>query len=220
MEFFKIREIRNKVSPIFKMYNFDQYFLTLSFIVAYGLEAAAGDSSNLDPPVICPLTSWQTQIVLRQSLLTRFNNAMAQDLVQTGPATLGYFPFCTCVNGVSITSELSASMVFPFVFAENVRSSSRITSSIGPGMVADWLPILTRPAKSDVPTLGNFTYNNSRIPDPVAPVYTTLGGELDIDLIDLSFGSPAKQYINANGNYLSGLINTWNVFLFVSWVII
>jgi len=41
-------------------------------------------------------------------------------------------------------------------------------------------------------------------------VYSTLVGETDVDLIDLSFGAPVKTYISANGEYLGTLLTGWN----------
>jgi hypothetical protein len=206
-----IKEIRCKVSPIFKFYNFDQYFLTLTYILGLAMEQMSADNSVKEVPP-CPLTSWAAQLLLRQTLLPRFCNEMAQDLTQTGDASEGLFPMICVNNGVSITNEALPSMLLPFVFAENCRSATRllrdIHSQYGKSTI-DIVPILCRPSKASIPTLGNFTYQNAVT--GVQPIYLPAPpSEVDVDLLDLSYGNPVKNYLTANGEYMGTLVCAWN----------
>jgi len=201
-----MKMISNKCSPIFKFYNFDHFFLTLSYIFASALEEQVRDNAETFPGP-CPLSSLQMQIVLRQALMSRFNNEMAQDLVQDGSRTVAQIPFSVGPNGVSATNEAIGSLKLPFVFTENVRSATRLTTKLGYVSAVDWIPVLSRPAVTDVPTLGNFQFFDG---SAYVDVYATVPGEVPIDLIDLGSGITPREYISANGDQLTLLITTFN----------
>lgn len=201
-----MHQISNKCSPIFKFYNFDHFFITLSYILASALEEATQDNAQIFPGQ-CPLTSLQMQIVLRQALIARFNNEMAQDLVQDGGNTVAQIPFSVGPNGLSATNEAIGSLKLPFVFTENVRSATRLTTRLNKVSSVDWIPILSRPSVVDVPTLGNFQYFDGTA---YQDVYKTVSGEVAIDLIDLGTGITPREYISANGDQLTTLITSFN----------
>lgn len=219
MEFASEKDFRNKASPLFKFYNFDQFFLQLTYAVAGAMEAASRDNSNSTYDIECPLTPWQVQILLRQTLLPRFSNHMAQDM-QIGANsvnTLVMSTFTVSPNGVPNLN--GPEMKLPLVFAESIRAVTRRTyttqkergvnvlpgKKADPNYVVDVLPVLCRPR--DLPPLENFTY--SQWDGAPAPVYKTDPSTLPISMVDLSWGSP-KQYITANGQAYEDLIVAWN----------
>jgi len=208
LEFISDREFRNKASPVFKFYNFDEYFLTLSYIMALALERISSDMAISDVP-ICPLTSWQVQIVLRQAMLDRFCNLYAQDLYLTGGSAGEFVPFCVGPNGNS--TEISQSVLLPFVFLENVRSATRRTIAVGASRdyVVDYVPILSR--NTNIPQLKNFEYQGRT---GTTKLYKEDPAEINVSLIDLSYIlSGSKQYITATGDSLTRATTHWNTFI-------
>lgn len=207
LEMTSINELRNKCSPVFKFYNFDEYFLTLSYILCLASEQLYRDNANASVPT-CPLTSWQVQIILRQALLPRFYNQYAQDLLSQGEGPT-LVPFCVGANGSSVS--ITQGMKLPFVFIENVRCAARRTVDVGGAKgsyIFDAVPILCRPA--DIPRLDNFTFNQPN-GDPVT-LYNIQPGEVPIDLIDLSFNN-GTEYITATGAALTELVTLWNEYI-------
>jgi hypothetical protein len=207
LEFKNQNGFRNKASPIFKFYNFDEYFLTLSYILAQASERLSNDNSTKVVPV-CTLTSQQVQIVLRQAILPRFFNVYAQDLLNEGVTGATLTPFSVCINGSS--EQLIQAMKLPFVFTENIRSATRRTvkTSRSGGYQVDVLPILSRP---DVPQLKNFTWRDSTGVDQV--LYADPGSEVPINLIDLSVTDNGTSYLSITGKPLSALTSTWNDYI-------
>lgn len=212
MEVMDIREMHQRISPIFKWYNFDWFFLQLSYTLCFALEACAKDNSKT-PPTTCPLSSWMVQMALRATLLPRFYNYMAQDLTNVGAVpgnTLNFVPFTVSPNGVSLTVEASPSMKFPFVFGEAIRAARRLTCKLKGQAVQDFVPILGRP--EGVPRLDNFSWTNAA-GSPTA-LYATVSGEVDVSLVDLSYvNSGSKAFITSNGATLTNIIRTWNEWL-------
>jgi len=209
LEFKSEREFYNKAPPVFKAYNFDEYFLTLSYILALASERIATDQSVSAVP-ICPLTSQQVQLCLRQSVISRFYNAYAQDLVISYVfGNLGaLYPFIVGPNGNAISNVQA--MKLPFVFLENVRSATRRTIDVGKkgaSYVIDAVPLLVRPIST--PQLGNFTYQGR---EGVASLYVEQPEEIPIDLIDLSF-SNHNGFISVTGTALARLIEAWNEYI-------
>jgi len=206
LEFRSINEYKNKAPPIFKFYNFDEYFLTLSYILGLASERLVQDNATANVPV-CPLTSWQVQVILRQAMINRFFNIYAQDLLSTTQDGLSLIPFCMGVNGSSV--EATQSMKFPFVFLENIRSATRRTIDVGGKYVVDTLPILCRP--NGIPRLGNFTYVSRG--GVVTNLYaTSVTPEVDVSLIDFSYDNNTK-YITATGDALTALTSSWNIYI-------
>jgi len=205
LEFMSENDFKNKAPPIFKYYNFDEYFLTLSYILGLASELSAKDLTVTEVPV-CPLTSWQVQVILRQALINRFCNIYAQDLNPETIIGTSFVPFCACVNGNSTTA--TQSMKFPFVFLENVRSATRRTINVGGKYVVDTLPILARPG--DLPPIGNFTYIGKG--GAVQFLYADDPAEVPVSLIDFSFNN-YTQFITVTGAPLSTLISLWNDYI-------
>jgi len=209
MEFMSTKEFRNKAAPIFKAYNFDEFFLTLSYILCYASERLANDQSTASVPV-CKLTSWQVQVLLRQALISRFYNAYAQDLQFWVDQGFTLAPFCKGPNGNTV--ETFNGMKLPFVFLENIRCATRRTVNVGTEskpLVVDTLPILTRPLF--VPQLGNFTYSGRSGP---ADLYAVQSGEINVNLIDFSYvDNTGKKYITVTGDALANLQAIWNEYI-------
>lgn len=198
------RELKNKAAPIFKFYNFDEYFLTLSYILAQASEKLANDQAQVTIPV-CNLTSQQVQLLLRQTLMPRFYNAYAQDLQNWSTNGPTMFPFSTCANGNS--NSQVAEMQLPFVFVENIRCATRRVIRLQENYILDTLPILAR--TPDIQQLGNFTFQGK---DGPQLLYAPPGPELPIDLIDLSYDNKTK-YITVTGRPLADLVQEWNVYI-------
>jgi len=193
---------RNKTPPIFKTFNFDEFYYQLSKTLALALENAnANVLPNITP---CPLTPLQTQLILRQNLLPYFNNEMAQDLRFQGPDWVDMIPLTVGPNGVSFGRQ---AMYVPTFFAENVKCCRRLLHRLNSkgkrAQVLDVVPVLCRSPERN--QLGNFTYGNTG-----ALVYDTQVDE-PVNLIDLSATqSSATVYLNLNTEPYAALVTSWN----------
>jgi len=207
----KIYAVRSKVPPIFKYYNFDLFFVKLSYTLGQALEILAKDNSQVFPGA-CPLTPWEVQMILRQVLISQTNNEMANDLYLNGPQDIALIPFVTGNNGVAITSEAFVSPKFPMLFAENLRACTRIEAKAGKGerkVHMDFVPIIARPLKAVVPTLGNFEYQDQN--GDYQPIYNATRVSVDVDFIDLSYTSGnVKYYLTPNADAYGALVEMWN----------
>jgi len=196
---------RNKTSPIFKFYNFDEFFEVLSLTMCLALENA---NSNVLPNVTaCPLTPLQVQLILRQNLIPFFNNEFAQDMRLEGPNFVDMLPFTVGPNG---TSYGRPAMLVPTLFAENVRCARRITHTLRGKQgvqVLDLIPILARTPEK--PQIGNYVYGQS-----LSPLYSSPPPgvtEVPVNLIDCSsVVSGVTSYLDLNTEPVTALITTWN----------
>jgi len=196
---------RNKTPPVFKFYNFDEFFFQLSKILALALENA---NPNVLPGVkACPLTPLQAQLVLRQTLLPYFSNEMAQDMRVAGPEWVDMLPFTVGPNGVNY-GRLSVNV--PTFLAENIKCVSRLTSNLRGrgvnGQVIDIVPVLARPSERS--PLRNFTYGTEG-----ALVYAIPVDEVPVNLIDLSAIDTATgnvYYLDLNTEPYAALVTAWN----------
>lgn len=202
-------EIRNKTPPIFKFYNFDEFFEQLSLTLCLAQEQR---TKNGLPAIPCPLTSMQTQVLLRQTMISLFCNEMAQDLRLGGGAFLEMLPFTVGQNGVQPSNT---GMLLPSFLAENIRCCSRLTASLNAGpngkasrQILDYIPILGRPAPADVPQLQNYFYNDS------VPLYFTVvppATESLINLIDCSTTAGGNTvYLDLSREQIGILAGQWN----------
>lgn len=202
IEFLSPRAIKNKVPPIFKFYNFDEFFEVLSLTVARAMEILSTSNAQ-QPALTCPLSPQAVQILLRQSIITRFCNHMAQDLVFDGSQAVKCAPFSVSSNGVSVTMA-SAPMKLPQLLAENIRACDRrLTYLKNNDHQSDIVPILGRFVEYG--QLGNYVTASG------VPVYTDIPGEVPINIVDLSAQTnTGLVYLDANGGYIQGLASKWN----------
>lgn len=202
IEFQSPRSIKNKVPPIFKYYNFDEFFEVLSLTLARALEITSANSAQ-SPVGPCPLSAQAVQILLRQSIIPRFCNHMTQDLLLQGNSCVQYLPFTVSSNGVSITMA-STPMKLPQLLAENIRACDRrLTYLKNNDHQSDIVPILGR--APSLTQLGNYQTTSGNL------VYVDIPGEAFINIIDLSSNTQnGLVYLDANGGYIQGLAEKWN----------
>jgi len=105
-EMMDVKQFTNKASPIFLMYNFDEFVEVGALILARILEVGALSEISIND---YPLTSLQFQIMLRQCILPYFDNDMAQDLrysaLLTDEKLVTMIPLVVGPNGNSVTSS-------------------------------------------------------------------------------------------------------------------
>jgi len=217
-------QIRNKTPPTVKYYNFDEFFEVLSLTLCLALENMAKNAiaglGAADPGGAirqCPLTSQQAQILLRQAMLPKFCNYMAQDIRLQGANLVDLSPFVVGPNGAPPTN---LNVYYPTVFVENIRACARLTSDLKSRYnkgraVYDILPVLARNVEQN--QLGNYTY----ILDGIAyPLYTlpTAGPvpETPINIVDCSatLAGPTPPagtyYLDVSREALNVLAQSWN----------
>lgn len=205
---------RNKVSPIFTYYNFDEYVEQAALIIARAMEQlASNNTSELYP---YPLSCQELSILLRQSIINYFSNEMAQDLrISLGDGLMvAMLPLTVGPNGASFTAT-GAGMRMPRFFVESVRCARRLTSKLkykgqsSTNMVLDLVPILCRPC--NVPELAQYKWFNPR-DDSVNNVFP-VKVEVPIDIIECACVIDSnKTYVVLNGKTLSDyatLHNDW-----------
>jgi hypothetical protein len=202
-------QIKNKLTPIIKFFNFDKFFLAVSYALCYA-QATIRVQGGTSKYVQCPLTSQEAQIVLRQALIPYFCNDMAQDLRRSGEGWNVFLPLVVGPNGSS-QGVVGAGPMYPVVIAENIKACKRITIKI-PNRVNDGfqeldiIPVLGRPF--DTPQLGNFDYA------PGALLYSESEEEIPINLIDCSVeDGGTSKYLSLSGKTLQDLITAWNGWL-------
>jgi len=208
-EFQDLREIRDKLSPIYAFYNFDEFFYALSITLGGAIEKSAQGDGQV--ATICPLSSQVVQYLLRQTMLGVFGNHLAQDIYLSSTATnlFTMVPFCVGPNGVSFTES---KMLLPTILVENIRCCQRklkqIKNRAGQANIFDVVSILARPPQ--VPQLANFSTNNVDVP----LVYSTNPLEVSTNIIDCSYITPSGiQYFSPTGALISDQYAIWN-----SWI--
>jgi len=210
-EFTNAKQIRNKVSPTFLMYNFDEFVEQFTLVMCRASEELAEFGGAVSIPAY-PLSCQQFMIALRQNLLPYFDNDMAQDLrfssLDSDYANIAVLPLVVGPNGNAVTNQ-GAGMKCPRFLAEMIRCCRRITASVGRNNdgVADLVPILGRPA--DVPQLNQYQWYNVR-DNSFNPFFATTGDQA-VDLIDCTTGA-TPDFLDLNGPALTRYItahNTW-----------
>jgi len=204
MEMTAEAQLYNQLCPQFKYYNFDEFFEVLSLTIGTALEIANQTQVGAPPPA-CPLTVFQVKALLRNTLMRRFFNHMAQDLVFNGPDLLTLTPFSACVNGSSTTQT---NMLLPLFLAENIRACGRKQIHLGSKQhsVIDYVPVLARPA--DLPEPGNYNYVST---GGSALIYEVDPTEVPVNIIDLSWNNGGTvAYITTEGEHLLTLCGVWN----------
>jgi hypothetical protein len=211
-EFQVVKDFANKVSPMFMVYNFDEYVEQMALWIGrinemFGLNSTVGADNY-------PLTSQQFQILLRQAILPFFDNDMAQDLrlsqASTDDALVTMLPLSVGPNGVSITSR-GESVKFPRFFVESLRCVRRlqgkIDSSFSVTGVVDLVPVLCRPGA--IPQLGQYVWTAAN--GDQVPVFKVLESEVPIDLIECSATVASDLvFVDLNGPELSNYIREHN----------
>lgn len=216
IEFSSMRDYANKQSPIFKIYDFDEFFEQLALTLAGALQiqsAIVGETA-----VACPLSPLRVQILLRQAMIQVFSNHMAMDIIVAGSGSLPWAPFVVAVNGVSQTLEAVGGMLLPTLFTESIRACGRKTAALGTGKgvkkrgvaIQDEVPILGRYSS---PQLGNYFFQPP-LPAPVVPVFTPDLLEVPISLVDggVPLALPV-DWVSFDGAEIIAICNVWN-----SWI--
>lgn len=208
------RQLRNKVTPIFKWYDFDEFFEHLSLTLCLAIEENYRGTGTLGVP--CDLTSQQVQIMLRQAMLPFFSNGMAQDLRLESPSWVPFLPFVVGPNGIS-QGNVGSGPLLPCFIAEEIRAVKRITAKLNDpfarkkgiesNMEIDVLPILGRPSYAVLAPLGNYTFDTGG----VGQLYTVMPGEVPVSLIDASaVVGPTTNYLDLNGPTNTTIVQAWN----------
>lgn len=213
IEFTSVNQFSNKSAPNVKFYNFDEFYEILSLVLGKALGALQSSSLNsTNAPVICPLSPLEVQLLLRQAMLPIFSNHMAQALVMNGSQTqMRMVPFSVASNGYS--DQVGSAMKLPYFLAETIRACARkciIPNKQWPAYQVDCIPVLSRPSELD--QLANYTYT---VNGNTLPVYSTVPGQLPIDLIDLHSQDQNQGvvYCSLTGTTYTNLLDSWNEFM-------
>jgi len=201
-------QFRNKISPVFKFVNFDEYFEQFAYIIG-GMQERASQYSAFENIIPYPLSAQKAKIILRQALLPLFCNDMAQDLqLANSGDVIGFVPLSVGMNG-NATAIAGIQPLFPQFFAEGARAIHRITAQIGTFGVLDIVPVLALPPIPPGATPKEYLWTNTRTgtDDLVFAPQT----ENTIDLINCSATvGPATYYVDFNGTELAAIVLTHN----------
>jgi len=104
-------------------------------------------------------------------------------------------------------------MKLPYFLAEAIRACARkciVPNKQWPSYQVDCVPVLSRPA--DLDQLGNYTYT---VNGNTLPVYSTVPGQIPIDLIDLHAQdqNQGTVYCSLTGTTYTNLLDSWNEFM-------
>jgi hypothetical protein len=206
MEFDRIDQIRDKVSPIMLVVNFDEFFYTLSTILALAIENTAAQNGGSALLTSCPLTTQDVQILLRQAMLPIFSNHLVQDVV-LGDSFFPMVPFSVGPNGAAIADS---NMLLPTLLVENIRCCARRRLALGRNKnVFDIITALSRPVNQ--PQLSNFAVNG--VPT-ITTVYTPPGVEVFINIVDMAYASASTSgFITPTGAEYSARLALWNTWI-------
>jgi len=210
MEFTNVAQFSNKCPVNIKYYNFDEYFEILSLAIAKAMTILQTGGLNPNSPTVCPLSSLDVQLLLRQSILPMFNNHMSQTLVMDAH-TIQMVPFSVASNGFS--DQAGSGMRLPLFLTEAIRAAQRrviIPRRNWPNYQVDHVPVLARPA--NLPQLGNYTYS---VGATTYDVYSVNVDQQDFRLVDLVAFPPNQGavYFAATGSALTTLLSEWNKFV-------
>lgn len=197
-------EIRAKVPPTIKFYNFDEFFEVLSLTLAGAMSPSVGRASQAISP--CPLSPIEAQILLRQTMIPLFSNEQCQDIRMSQSNTELMLPFTVGQNGVS----QGTSMLLPTSLAENIRSCKSFSNRIvkdNPRTTLHVKSILGRPANK--PQLDNYLVESGPL-----TVYST---GIDSQLIRLIDCSSIQQnqvlYLDLTREQIKVLEESWNTWI-------
>lgn len=209
-------EVFNKVSPVFKFYDFEQYFTQVTTALSAGLENWS--SNTLNAINSYPLTAQQFRLMLRQTLLPIFSNEMGLELKYSfsgSEQAATFLPYSVGPNGYSLAGPTTEPL-FPQFFVEGARAAKRITAELkGPqgtkGGIIDIIPILGSyyGGYATNPT-SQWTWVNQQ--DGTAnPFFADPAGELPIDMWNAYyFDGTNTSYLDLNGNAYNVLVQLHN----------
>jgi len=213
MELYRLPELKNKVSPIFKFFNFDEFYERLAFTLIQAIINQESINATSAPSIPqCPLTWQDFAIMLRQAIIGCFSNEFGQDLrlsnANGSSPQVSLLPFTVGPNGVSLSNQ-DASPFFPKFFVESVRAVRRIVLKLKmESMQLDIVPILGRPPGSVLPT--NYKFETAV---GSAELFKT-ATQANINLIDCSsVNGNTVSYLDLNGVTLNSLISEWNTWI-------
>lgn len=212
MEMGEPKQLFNKVAPIFKQYDFGEFYEVLSLTLAAARNLAANDGLGgaIIPP--CPLNPLEVAIILRQTILPVFANEMAHDVHFEADSSPPTVPFSVGSNGCSLVMS-TAQMQLPQFFAENVRACSRRVVKLSAKNMdsqADYVPILMSQLVLINPI--NYTWDEAGTeviwkpyptpPDPPSPI---------ILMFDLRIqGEIPETFVDGNSPIVTEWILMWN----------
>jgi len=214
-----MREINNKVRPVFKKVDFNEFYEVAALWLAGVLTQASGNILQEDAttPLICPLTVQNFRILLRQAIISTTMEAqsMGQDLRYFEEDA--FYPFI--VSSGTCGKQLANTMVLPIPLVENIRALMRRTfrakdkQGQNKGPIVDFVPVWGMWA-SDIPQITNYTYTNGT---GTFPVFSTDLAEMTINLLDGSSTVPpvsgAQTWLDLNGPELVNNVTLWNQFV-------
>jgi len=206
IELDSISDLQNPVRPIFKFFEFEEYYAVLSETLVKACDITAQFNASGPEVRQCPLTSQQVRLLLRQSILPYFSNHMAQDLVfdqLVGEEITNFaYPFSVGQNGVADETP-SLDMLLPTCFAEGVRAVSRYQVKHKAGL-CDYVPVLSSAFNS----IFAFNYRGQFM---THDLYAPEGTEAPIDLFRCT--APILQYLSLSSNPITRLASVWNEWL-------
>jgi hypothetical protein len=221
-EFAHGSQVKNKQHPILKCIDFWEFFEVLSMILGSALELGTvpPNGESFVPLQPCPLSAQQVMILLRQTMINTFDNAMLHDWQPfSGLGESGVIPYTTFSVGSNgyANAQNVGNMLLPEFFVENIRACRRLSIPLGKGSVIDFLSVLAQPTflegganPGNQNRLGGYTYYDSLLLADT-PVYTPAAGELPVNIVDGSFGGVTPTgYIDFNCQQYTTLLNTWN----------
>ncbi len=208
-EFKNMSQVHNKVSPVVKFFNFDEYFTQIvSALTAAQYNYFLETGVSMDP---YPLTVQGFSLMLRQVLLPFFCNEMAQDLRLSSTTSIQqatFLPFSVGMNGYALVSGTQP--LFPQFFVESVRACRRILADImspkgdKTGTI-DIIPILG--AYQASAGRGQWTVNGVNF-------FQEPDGEVPIDIWSCTaVDGPTTLYVDLNGQTMSAMVTQHNLWI-------
>jgi len=197
-------EIRGKVSPIVKFFNFDEFFEVLSLTLGSAASPQLG-RAGVTPIPTCPLSPIQVQILLRQTIIPLFSNECCQDLRLTQSSSELILPFTVGQNGVSMGTK----MLLPTFLAENIRACKSFSNRIRQKDARTTLRVLSVLGRPSKPQLGNYLIGSTQ-----DTIYTEDGNNQLINLIDCSsILQNQVLYLDLTREQIQVLESKWNAWI-------
>jgi len=210
-----LKEIKNKVRPIFKLIDFNEFYEVCGLWLGGVLQQLVTNTTQDDATTNAPLSVQNFRILLRQAIMSMFqeSQALVQDLVFQGDADT-FYPFI--VSAGTCGKNTANSMMLPIVMVENLRALLRRTLQTVDkrGKVngfLDFVPVWGM-WQSDIPLVTNYSYY---VEPDIYDIFTVPPSEMAINLIDGSAVTPGPVVVNLdlNGGALTSNLASWNAFV-------